>query len=186
MYFYAFWRLLLNIDPRRVAKNWSFLVYEMGWPKSHFNFHHRMRHFGFPVSLCSGCPPSDPLAFKGTPCGPMGSRSHGGGGGSPEPAEVLLARPHWEVASYWYRLQSQEGAHSGPGGKVSATNWNASKAIPSAHLWFFLKCGINAMTAKNLPYHSYWLLGFYYNKICLAHFIDFLHPENSIWNMLPK
>lgn len=127
-----------------------------------------------------------PWPSREYPVDPWGAGAMEGEGGSPEPAEVLLARPHWEVASYWYRLQSQEGAHWGPGGKVSATNWNASKAIPSAHLWFFLKCGINAMNAKNLSHHKYWLLGFYYNKICLAHFIDFLHSENSIWNMLPK
>lgn len=155
----------------------------MGWPKSHFNFHHRMRHFGFPVSLCSGCPPSDPLALKGTCCGPTGSRSQGGG---------VLSR----LGRCWL-------GHTGRGPPID-TGCSPRKAptadqegrcqqqteTPPKSPWVltfgFLKCGSNALNAKNPPYPKYWLLGFYYNKICLAHFIGFLHPESSIWNMLPK
>lgn len=45
----------VSTDQRRVAKNWSFLVYEMGRLKNHLYFNHRMRHFGsFSPCPCAG------------------------------------------------------------------------------------------------------------------------------------
>lgn len=142
-----------------------------------------MRHLSLPVSLCSGCPPNDPVAFKGTCCEPMDGRTRGGG--SPEPGHtvrgpVLLIK----AATTTLPPPGKELAPTRRGGVNNKLKHLQSN--PDGCTFAFLKCGMNAMNAKNPSYHKYWPDGSYYHKVCLEHLVDFLHLENSIWNMLPK